>query len=431
MSNVLRLRTASDPRFNTLHREFEWGELDQNFVSLMNLIETAGTDSFPSILSFDPTFQYRPGEMPFFVSFNNNIYENVAITPHTGITPGTSESTWRHVSVGRLSHEQNTDFMLGRHSAYIGYSANIDLRIPLLRDKNDFIISNTSGTGEYTVNLITSASGNDAAVEHIFQVRIAPNQNYNIRFSSTLDMYVGNEDVILTPGHIAYFLGGVIGPSGTNRTHLLFITDKSQINSILSELNSLQSDITILSNSLQAMAFAADVVDANKLYGRSLGNWAEITMANISGLQTALQNKADLLHSHSINDINQLQSALDGKSNTVHSHLISNITNLQNELDARTPNIMVFGRLITTATTLATTDLFRELSINNPTNMNITIGTSIPIGGWINFRIDGAGRPVFVAGAGQSINLHDLAGRQFCQIYRGADVSTTQMYYII
>ena len=73
----------------------------------------------------------------------------------------------------------------------------------------------------------------------------------------------------------------------------------------------------------------------------------------------------------------------------------------------------------------------RNRSTSNPTNMDITIGTSIPIGGWINFRIDGAGRPVFVAGAGQSINLHDLAGLQFCQIYRGADVSTTQMYYII
>ena len=431
MSNVLRLRTASDPRFNTLHREFEWGELDQNFISLLNLIETSGTDAFPSIAPYSPTFEYKPGELPAFVSFNDNIFENVSITPHTGVTPGTSEATWRHVSAGRLSHEQNTDFMLGRLSVLIGHTGTIDLRTPGLRNMNEFYVFNPSGTGEFTVNLRTAASGTIAGVRHMFTVQIAAGQNFNIRFANTADMYVGSEDAVLTPGHIAYFLGSAISPGGEMRTHLLFITDKSQINSILSELNSLQSDITILSNSLQAMAFAADVVDANKLYGRSLGNWAEITMANISGLQTALQNKADLLHSHSINDINQLQSALDGKSNTVHSHLISNITNLQNELDARTPNIMVFGRLITTATTLATTDLFRELSINNPTNMNITIGTSIPIGGWINFRIDGAGRPVFVAGAGQSINLHDLAGRQFCQIYRGADVSTTQMYYII
>ena len=439
MSNVLRLRTASDPRFNTLHREFEWGELDQNFVSLMNLIETAGTDSFPSILSFDPTFQYRPGEMPFFVSFNNNIYENVAITPHTGITPGTSESTWRHVSVGRLSHEQNTDFMLGRHSAYIGYSANIDLRIPLLRDKNDFIISNTSGPGEYTVNLITSASGNDAAVEHIFQVRIAPNQNYNIRFSSTLDMYVGSEDAVLTPGHIAYFLGSAISPGGTMRTHLLFITDR------VGGIPEAPNDAEVYSRG--ALAWVRGV--AKTVYDA----FVEYVMSQISGLGSSIAGHEAATTAHSATaaatasriilrdaagraqvaapvaaaDIARLDTVTGHAGDTV-IHITSGERTAWN---AKAENLIQFGRIITTATTIAAADLYKEVVVNSPANINLTIGVNIPIGGWVNFRIDGAGIPVFAAGVNQTINTHSITDRQFCQIYRGENAGTTEKYFVI
>ena len=38
-------------------------------------------------------------------------------------------------------------------------------------------------------------------------------------------------------------------------------------------------------------------------------------ISNISGLQTELNNKAQLSHSHNVSDINSLQSMLDAKAN--------------------------------------------------------------------------------------------------------------------
>ena len=44
------------------------------------------------------------------------------------------------------------------------------------------------------------------------------------------------------------------------------------------------------------------------------------TIANITGLQNALNGKANSSHTHSIDNVTGLQSALDGKSNTNHGH---------------------------------------------------------------------------------------------------------------
>ena len=284
MSNPLRLRTSSDPRFSTLHREFEWGELDQNFISLLNLIETSGTDAFPSIAPYSPTFEYKPGELPAFVSFNDNIFENVSITPHTGVTPGTSEATWRHVSTGRLSHEQNTDFMLGRLSVLIGHTGTIDLRTPGLRNMNEFYVFNPSGTGEFTVNLRTAA-----IVRHMFTVQIAAGQNFNIRFANTADMYVGSEDAVLTPGHIAYFLGSAISPGGEMRTHLLFTTDQLQI-------TNLSTALTTLSNNLRAMAYVDDAPNDSNVYSRGALSWIRgVAWSVYNTFVTWATNEIDLL----------------------------------------------------------------------------------------------------------------------------------------
>ncbi len=58
-------------------------------------------------------------------------------------------------------------------------------------------------------------------------------------------------------------------------------------------------------------------------------------IVNITGLETALSNKAGIVHSHVINDIESLQVELDGKALLIHSHAISDVTGLQTALDGK------------------------------------------------------------------------------------------------
>ena len=73
------------------------------------------------------------------------------------------------------------------------------------------------------------------------------------------------------------------------------------------------------------------------------------TIANVTGLQTALDGKAASSHTHTIANVTGLQTALDGKAasghnhDTVysklnHTHTIANVTNLQTTLDSKVNN---------------------------------------------------------------------------------------------
>ena len=61
----------------------------------------------------------------------------------------------------------------------------------------------------------------------------------------------------------------------------------------------------------------------------------DIYIADVIGLQTALDAKADLSHMHGISSVAGLQAALDGKASTSHSHSISDVTGLQTALDSK------------------------------------------------------------------------------------------------
>ena len=289
---------SNDPRFNTLHREFEWGELDQNFISLLNLIEASGT--FPSIVAYDPTFQYQPGSAPAYVSHGGNIFENIAITPHTGITPGTNEAIWRHVFVSSLIHEQNTDFRLSNHSATIqAISGTVDLRTSAHRNKNEFVFSNPLGFGEYAINLQTTGIGTIAGFGHLFRVYIAPGENYNIRFSNTTDMYVGVSDVILTPGHIAYFLGSTISPGGAIRTHLLFLTGATAVSSnpfdqTLNKASSVDFQAVRVAGLAGATRAAVGVSITGQQERRSVVNLADVVLTGLKFRDAGNNNTIEL-----------------------------------------------------------------------------------------------------------------------------------------
>jgi hypothetical protein len=65
------------------------------------------------------------------------------------------------------------------------------------------------------------------------------------------------------------------------------------------------------------------------------------TIANVTGLQTALDGKAASSHSHIIGDVTGLQTALDGKqaagsyAAASHTHIIGDVTGLQTALNAK------------------------------------------------------------------------------------------------
>jgi hypothetical protein len=59
------------------------------------------------------------------------------------------------------------------------------------------------------------------------------------------------------------------------------------------------------------------------------------TIANVTGLQTALDGKAATSHTHTIANVTGLQTTLDGKAATSHTHTIANVTGLQTALNAR------------------------------------------------------------------------------------------------
>lgn len=66
----------------------------------------------------------------------------------------------------------------------------------------------------------------------------------------------------------------------------------------------------------------------------STGHVHDIT--SISGLDSVLSEKAELVHTHVIADVTGLQTALDGKVGPIHTHTIANVTGLQTALDGKT-----------------------------------------------------------------------------------------------
>ena len=83
----------------------------------------------------------------------------------------------------------------------------------------------------------------------------------------------------------------------------------------------------------------ADVIDLQtNLDARAFINHTHV-IGDVSGLQTSLNNRANLVHTHEIIDINNLQGQLDLRSMVGHSHVISDITNLSTTLNNKANTI--------------------------------------------------------------------------------------------
>jgi hypothetical protein len=66
-------------------------------------------------------------------------------------------------------------------------------------------------------------------------------------------------------------------------------------------------------------------------------------IADVTGLQAELNNKAPLDHGHVIADVTGLQASLDGKAALSHTHVIAEVLNLQAELNNKASQTQVDG----------------------------------------------------------------------------------------
>ena len=109
------------------------------------------------------------------------------------------------------------------------------------------------------------------------------------------------------------------------------ITNIRQINFTTSILKGITSDITTISPEEQkyyALSAFPKVI--------SIGRY-KFCEEFIENFLNSIDQKADRIHTHAINDITNLQTELNNRSLTTHTHTlaISNITNLQTELNNR------------------------------------------------------------------------------------------------
>jgi hypothetical protein len=112
------------------------------------------------------------------------------------------------------------------------------------------------------------------------------------------------------------------------------------------------------------------------------------TIANVTGLQTALDGKADDGHTHAIADTAGLQAALDSKTDDghthtkaeitdfAHTHAIADVTNLQTTLDGKQPKATSVTAIPTTTPTH-----IGQMAID-PTNKNTYIAEGTAAADW-------------------------------------------------
>ena len=92
---------------------------------------------------------------------------------------------------------------------------------------------------------------------------------------------------------------------------------------------------------------SSGVLSSSAITSTELGYLDGVT----SNIQTQLNNKASLNHTHTIANITNLQTTLNGKANTSHTHTIANITDLQDALDDKADASDLANYATTTALT--------------------------------------------------------------------------------
>ena len=121
---------------------------------------------------------------------------------------------------------------------------------------------------------------------------------------------------------------GLAGKANTSHTHNA------------AQISGLTANRALVSDS-------SGVLSSSAITSTELGYLDGVT----SNIQTQLNNKASLNHTHTIANITNLQTTLNGKANTSHTHTIANITDLQDALNDKADTSDLDNYATTTALT--------------------------------------------------------------------------------
>lgn len=129
INNIL-LRVLSDPNYTAKGSALTWAELDTDLKILADNIAGLLTPSDSGFSPYDNGITYS-NVLPDYVTYGGNIYEYINAVAQSGITPGSDPLTWSIVSVGKFSHQQNTDqyldyggtFQMSSEDIYNGINA--------------------------------------------------------------------------------------------------------------------------------------------------------------------------------------------------------------------------------------------------------------------------------------------------------------------
>ena len=164
-----------------------------------------------------------------------------------------------------------------------------------------------------TLNELAAALGDDPNFATTITNQIAQKAD-----ASDLDNYATTEALT----------SGLAGKANTSHTH-----NAAQISGLTAN-RALVSD-------------GSGVLSSSAITSTELGYLDGVT----SNIQTQLNNKASLNHTHTIANITNLQTTLNGKANTSHTHTIANITDLQDALNDKADTSDLDNYATTTALT--------------------------------------------------------------------------------
>ena len=105
-----------------------------------------------------------------------------------------------------------------------------------------------------------------------------------------------------------------------------------------SEVDGLETRLEAIEASITSGGGFVDAPDDGKLYGRQSENWAEVVIPDAADPDWAdIQNKPaefpPSAHNHAIANVTGLQDALDDKADADHTHEIADVNGLQDALD--------------------------------------------------------------------------------------------------
>ena len=155
----------------------------------------------------------------------------------------------------------------------------------------------------------------------------------------TRQLILNNKTILANTESPVVQLGDVAKISGLESD-----IDSLQLNKSDNGHNHVSADITDLQTKLDEKAntshnhVSADITDLQTKLDEKANSAHTHLSADITDLQTKLDEKANTLHNHVSADITDLQSKLDEKANTSHTHEISNVNGLQDALNGKSNN---------------------------------------------------------------------------------------------